>query len=251
MPEDITLVIVDNTNYDLAKFSIEQTLAVVDCKEVLTFSNKEIIKGSKLVPIRSSIDLYDYSEIILKQLWTHIETEHALIIQWDGMAVNRQLWNDDFLNYDYIGAIWPWPINGISMGNGGFSLRSRKLIEACRDTQIALGTEISGQNEDIAICVEYRQLLTEDYDIKYAPMELARQFSTENEWINPTFGFHGIWNAPKMLNTQQLEYVIDHMPLHLWKNPSKYNMLLNNLNSAGYIDLLSKSIEKIKKENHA
>lgn len=244
MTKDVTLVIVDTKNHDLAKFSIEKTLSVIDCREVLTFSNREIIQGARFAPVTNVNNLYDYSEIVLKQLWPFINTTHALVIQWDGMAVNADQWTDEFLKYDYIGAVWPWPIRGQAMGNGGFSLRSRKLIDACRDTQITLGGT-SGQDEDIAICVDNRKLLQEKYNIQYAPLELARQFSTENEWLgSPTFGFHGIWNAVRYLPRSDLEYILENMPLSFWDDMSKVKVWLQVLVDNDFTDLAEISLEK-------
>lgn len=242
--KDISLVIVDTASHTLAKFSIEQTLKTIDCKEVLVFSDREIIQGAKHIPIRPDIDLFDYSEIMLKHLWLHVETAHALVIQWDGMAVNQDLWTDDFLKYDYIGSIWPWPQQGIEMGNGGFSLRSRKLIEALRDDDIQLGG-ISGQNEDIAICVEYRNMLQEQYGIEYAPSNVARQFATENEWLGPTFGFHGPWNIPRFFKEADIRYVIEHLPTRFWKDQSKVNAFAQTLHEQGFNYLLDLCSEKL------
>lgn len=236
MSKDITLVIVDNKSYDLAKFSIDQTLQAIDCKNILTFSNKPIFDGATFVPISETISLYDYSEIILKQLSNYIETDYVLVIQWDGMAVNPNMWDDNFLKFDYIGAIWPWPIKGEQIGNGGFSFRSRRLIEACQDNEIKLGG-YSDQNEDIAICVEYKKMLESKYGINFANLDIARKFSTENEWISPTFGFHGIWNTPRFLNEKQLDFVINHLPEYFWNDASKVQSLINVLVEEEYDNL--------------
>jgi hypothetical protein len=242
--KDISLVIVDTASHTLAKFAIEQTLKTIDCKEVLVFSDKQIIQGAKHIPIRPNINLHDYSEIMIKHLWLHVETEHALVIQWDAMAVNQHLWTDDFLKYDYIGAIWPWPQQGIVMGNGGFSLRSRKLIEALRDQRVQLGG-FAGHNEDIAICVDHRKLLQEEYGIEYAPVDLARQFATENEWLGPTFGFHGPWNIPRFFKESDIRYVIENLPTRFWKDHSKVNAFANTLQEQGFNKLLGLCSEKL------
>lgn len=244
MSKDISLVIVDTASHTLAKFAIEQTLKTIDCKEVLVFSDREIIQGAKHIPIRPNINLHDYSEIMIKHLWLHVETEHALVIQWDAMAVNQELWTDDFLKYDYIGAIWPWPQQGIVMGNGGFSLRSRKLIEALRDQRVQLGG-FAGHNEDIAICVDHRKLLQEEYGIEYAPVDLARQFATENEWLGPTFGFHGPWNIPRFFKESDIRYVIENLPTRFWKDHSKVNAFANTLQEQGFNNLLGLCSEKL------
>ncbi len=238
--KDITLIIVDNVNHDLAKFSIEKTLSTIPCKEVITFSDRPIIEGAKFIPIRKNINLYDYSEIMTKHLWAHVETDYAITIQWDGMAVNKDLWDDNFLNYDYIGALWKWPIFGQTVGNGGFSLRTRKLIEALRDTNVKLGTELSGQNEDVAIAVEYRELMKEKYGIKYATPEVASRFATENVWSGPSFGFHGLWNIPRFLTRNEINFVIDHIPLYYWNDLDKTQQLINILVEQDFEDLAHK-----------
>jgi hypothetical protein len=238
--KDITLIIVDNVNHDLARFSIEKTLSTIPCKEVITFSDRPIIEGAKFVPIRKNINLYDYSEIMTKQLWTHVETEHVITIQWDGMAVNKDLWDDNFLNYDYIGALWKWPIFTQTVGNGGFSFRSRKLIEALRDNNVRLGTELSGQNEDVAIAVEYRELMEEKYGIKYATPEVASKFATENVWNGPSFGFHGLWNIPRFLPKKEIDFVIDHIPSYYWNDLDKTQQLINILVEQDFEDLAHK-----------
>lgn len=242
--KDITLVIVDNSNHDLAKFAIEKTLQAVDCKEVVTFSDRPIISGAKFIPIVNKINLHDYSTVMVKHLWLHVDTEYVLTIQWDGMAVHRHIWDDIFLKYDYIGAIWPWPINGINMGNGGFSLRSRKLLNALRDTDVKLGTELSGQNEDVAIAVEYRKLLMEKYGINYAPADIARRFSTENEWLGPAFGFHGFWNIPRFLSRTDVEKLIFTVNDRYWSDASKANQMIQSLLEQGYEDLAKHCYDK-------
>ncbi len=248
MSKDLTLVIVDTASNKLAEFSVMKTFETIKCKEIISFSNRVVVSGAKFIPIKKEINLYDYSEIVLKQLWPFIQTEHVLIVQWDGMAVNADMWSDEFLKYDYIGSIWPWPQQGINMGNGGFSLRSKRLIDACRDTEVKLGG-VAGQNEDIAICVEHRKLLQDKYNIQYAPAEVARQFAVENEWLGKkTFGFHGMWNAPRFLPEADIKYIINNMPIRFWKDVSKVQPFVNVLVEQGYISLAQEVVNKINNE---
>ena len=69
---------------------------------------------------------------MLQELHDHISTAHALCIQWDGYVLNAQAWDASFLDYDYIGSVWPQFGDGHRVGNGGFSLRSKRLLEAWR-----------------------------------------------------------------------------------------------------------------------
>lgn len=234
---NISLVIVDNLQHELAKFSIDQTCKHTNPKDIIVFSDRDFYPGSRFVPIKKTITVYDYSEIILKHLWLYLETDYVLLIQWDGMAVNRTAWDDRFLNYDYIGSPWPWhPINQ-QVGNGGFSLRSRRLIHALRDKHIQLGGE-SGELEDAAICREFRPLLESRYKIKFADYDLAKKFSLENVVSDNVFGFHGIWNAVRYFSDKELEYIIKNMPDHVWKTSWKYQRFFELLAEKNHLDLL-------------
>ncbi|WP_223276217.1 DUF5672 family protein [Sphingomonas daechungensis] len=136
----------------------------------------------------------EYSEFVLRGLGEHVMTSHALIIQWDGFVLDAARWDPRFLDYDYIGAPWPQFLDGHNVGNGGFSLRSRRLMDACRDPHFVLG-----HPEDIAICRTNRTFL-ELKGLKFADRSLAERFSFERgDPVGPTFGFHGIFNLIPVL----------------------------------------------------
>ena len=123
------------------------------------------------------------------------------------------MWNNDWLQYDYIGAPFPisenayWANNGerVRVGNGGFSLRSRKLLEMPLKNNWKLRQEQGFFNEDGNVCCYWRKEFLEE-GIKYAPLELAVKFSfetpvQENDFGKTrTFGFHRNlpeWARPK------------------------------------------------------
>ncbi len=127
-----------------------------------------------------------------------------MVIQSDGYVINPDLWRDDFLNYDYIGAPFPLPNDDFSyrdsnnnifrVGNGGFSLRSKKLIELPNKLKLEWKPFHGYYNEDGFICGMYRNIY-ENHGIKFAPLDIAKYFSHEIEIpetkdIKP-FGFHG------------------------------------------------------------
>jgi hypothetical protein len=58
-----------------------------------------------------------------------LRTSHALIVQWDSWIIDSAQWCEGFLGCDYIGAPWGWHGDRFEVGNGGFSLRSRRLME--------------------------------------------------------------------------------------------------------------------------
>lgn len=241
----VSLIIVDNLQHELARFSIEQTIKHIDVKEIIIFSDRRFYPCNKFIHINKNITVYDYSEIMVKHLWLHLETDYALICQHDGMAVDKTKWTDDYFNYDYIGSAWENPINGNRVGNGGFSLRSKKLIEALRDNKIQLGG-MAKNLEDVLIGGEYKQYLEEKHGIRYAPLQVAQKFSMEISYVGQPFGFHGIWNTVRFFNFQQLEYIIEIMPDHIWRTDWKVQRFFDLLHQRGFQNLIHLSIEKIK-----
>lgn len=138
----------------------------------------------KCIIIDEIKDLEEYNLFYLKKYNKYINTEFLLNIHDDGFILNSDSWTDDFLNYDYIGALWP--INGFpSMpifpgdkdrcGNGAFSLRSKKLLEVS-EKYCPVNNTIS---EDVNICRENKTIFLQ-HGIKYAPYELASRFSIEH-----------------------------------------------------------------------
>lgn len=131
----------------------------------------------------------DYSRFMIHQLTDHIETPHVLIVQWDGFVRDGNRWQQAFLEYDYIGAAWPQFRDGAAVGNGGFSLRSKRLLDATR--ALPAGSEA----EDLAICRTHRHTLEEEHRLRFAGLAIARQFSYERESSSGAeFGFHGSFN---------------------------------------------------------
>lgn len=200
---NVTLCCVDTrAPYDAIK-------ALDKCTENCSFTRSVLLTDQHCTEKYEEIiipkinNMTHYSKFMIKDLLNYLKllTSHILIIQHDGYIINGELWTNKFLQYDYIGAVWPAGIPGASaseptVGNGGFSLRSVKLLNALQDTTI----NSKLHPEDISICITYRDLLKEKYDINIAPLEIARIFSVENEILEQkTFGAHSI-NTLKTLN---------------------------------------------------
>ena len=212
---DITLVCIDTCTHELAKKAIEKSLENIDPKEVVIFSDKNFFTDGQWIKI-NPLNRKEYSEYCIKQIYKHINTDFVLIVQNDGMATNKEFWSDDFLNYDYIGAPWPENIfiSFSGVGNGGFSLRSKKLLYELQNDKVVydgISNKIDcwdTSGEDYVICVEYRKYL-ETRGIKFASLEIANQFSHEFEPEKKnTFGFHGKFNVPHYLNDIETEHFI-------------------------------------------
>ena len=142
----------------------------------------DIIKVEKL-------DYKGYNEFVAMKLWQYIGTDYVLLVQNDGYITDVEKWTDEFFRYDYIGAPWPVPRddttyrtpNGrlVRVGNGGFSLRSRMLLRAPTILSLEFTDRGTGfWHEDGFLCVHVGDTL-QDAGIRFAPVELAAQFSTE------------------------------------------------------------------------
>jgi hypothetical protein len=210
--KDITILTVDTYAHELTRRAIELTLDQIPCREVVVLSDRNIYPDGRWIDI-NPIDINDYNDIMVKHLWPFIRTEHVLVVQYDGLAINSQYWTDDFLNYDYIGAIWPWPHHppGFKVGNGGFSLRSRRLLNALKDKKIVRKHDLP-MYEDLYIGVFYKEQLA-SMGIKIADESVAQKFSHEHfPGRRETFGFHGSFNVPYYLNDRDAEFFINHLP---------------------------------------
>ena len=134
-----------------------------------------------------------YNQFCKNSLKDYINTDYCIVYQDDGAICNPQLWDNEFLSYDYIGAPWgndaPVEIGMKNIiGNGGFSLRSKNFIELSATVPNKKGVE------DLCLCYRNRGYLLEN-GIKFPDVNFAKKFSVEypvdkdhNE--QNTFGFH-------------------------------------------------------------
>lgn len=138
-----------------------------------------------------SLTLPEYNSFMIKELPKYVSAGHVLLVQWDGFVLKPHLWDNDFLHYDFIGAPWPpeWPNRAGRVGNGGFSLRSKKLLNFASSLDFDID-----ETEDNFICLTNRHII-EQNGLKFAPPEIAARFSWENpipeNTPDNTFGFHG------------------------------------------------------------
>lgn len=122
------------------------------------------------------------------EAWKYVTASHSLTIHLDGYITNPELWDPSWLEYDYIGAPWPEDLNPVRVGNGGFCLKSRALMNRVAALP---WVDVPG---DLLVCNHYRQQLIQE-GFKFAPVDVAARFSTEAvvpETVTPSFGFHQI-----------------------------------------------------------
>jgi hypothetical protein len=169
-------------------------IAFADCVLLTHAPVADPPEGLRVVPIGRIASSAAYSRFVLGELAEHVATPHCLLIQWDGHVLDAARWQDAFLDYDYIGARWPQFDDGHDVGNGGFSLRSHRLLRLCQDSRFA--TDLA---EDLAIGRRHRAWL-EQHGIRFAPPALADAFSAERAGdVATAFGYHGVFNMPRAL----------------------------------------------------
>lgn len=198
--DNVTLVMVDCLNYERAKLVFQHCLSKVnfaEAKFITSFSVKDKFTEKYCVRIDPIETKRQYGFFMTSKLNSFFDTDFVLVIQYDGFILDETLWSDQFLEYDYIGATWPIVCldDGVpehfNVGNGGFSLRSKKLHNILqKDINI-----LKNKDEDKAICQINRSYLEYHHGIKYAPEHVADKFSFEYlDWLErpipKTFGGH-------------------------------------------------------------
>jgi hypothetical protein len=204
--KDVTLIAYSSNDIQ------ENIVALQKCMEYFYFGAVKIISHKVPENLPKEIkheygkeikDINDFNEYMFLNLYRHVNTSHCLYVQHHGFIINPELWDDEFLNWDYCGAVWKDIPNtyiandGVRMkvGNGGFSIRSKKLLDLPKRMGWYLREEQGWANEDGNICCYWHREMLEN-GIKYAPVEVAAKFSyenpvPENNYGNmKTFGFH-------------------------------------------------------------
>lgn len=234
--KNVTLCCIDTFSPELGYAALLRSLDLFEVEKAIFISPEKPecldfrvnwIKVEKFQNIKS------YSHFILNDLFHYISSSHVLIVQWDGQIINPNVWSDDFLLYDYIGAVWPQFEDGSKVGNGGFSLRSRKILALMADRQM-----VRHHPEDVCICRTNRERLETKFGIRFAPEEVARKFSFERDSsYTQSFGFHGLFNFPIVFpSTYNSE--ISNIPVKMLSN-------FDSIDLAKYLIIKNKSEDKI------
>jgi hypothetical protein len=231
---NVTLLCVETRDPDLAHWAIDRCLSGSRFAKVVLITNLDLIKNK-----RSDIEYVqaplitttkDYSELLLTGLDQYVQGSHVLIIQWDSFITHPELWRNEFLEYDYIGPVWTHHPE-TPVGNGGFSLRSLKLLQAIKRPEF-----VKKHPEDYCICADNREFLEKECGIQFAPTQIAEQFAVERSEWHDAFGFHGYFNFAKVLNDEEIGDFLSLSPTLTFKNIDAYELL---------DDLISKGRESV------
>jgi hypothetical protein len=208
---DVTLVCVDTRTPTLGIAAMAHCQAQVQFADALLFTDPAGVAtppaGMRLLPLQID-SVPAYSDFMLRGLLPHIHTSHLLVVQWDGYVLDATQWDPAWLQCDYLGA----PLRGESperaVGNGGFSLRSRRLLQALQDPALVMR-----HPEDICICHDHRSVLEQRHGLRFGSLAQAQRFAYERLLPSqPTFGFHGLFNMHRVMPPAELHALVAGLP---------------------------------------
>lgn len=189
-----TLICIGSTKTQETLQAIEICCGFATFKDIKYFTDQDTPYTCRIAKIKS---IREYDNFVIKELPKYIESDFALTIHWDGFIVNSNAWTNEFFNYDYIGAPWPW-WNHVC-GNGGFTLKSKKFLDAQKE--MFNESYVVNSPDDVDLCINNRQTFI-DKKCVYAPPNIAYQFSTEYGGYHNynSFGFHDLRVNPQFKN---------------------------------------------------
>lgn len=207
----VTLVAMTSVNVKATIHAMEYSMRGIDFGDAVLITHKkpfglpQTIRYSHTSKL-TNIDDFNYKMVY--ELGDHIKTDYALIVHADGFVVHPEMWRDEFLDYDYIGAPWPLPKEGDTttyrdiygnicrVGNSA-GIRSKRLMDFPKKANVPWEGEYAYGKmwfyEDGFICCKIRHLL-EAEGMRIAPLEVAKYYSHEQmipevQGITP-FAFH-------------------------------------------------------------
>jgi hypothetical protein len=241
LPE-VTLVCVDTRTPTLGIAAMQHCLRQARFAEALLFTDPARVPQAppdiRVLPLRID-SVPEYSAFMLRGLLPHVASSHLLVVQWDGYVLDAAQWDPAWLQHDYIGA----PLRGEpperAVGNGGFSLRSRRLLQALLDPAMSIG-----HPEDICICHDNRERLARDHGIRFAPFAQATRFAYERvPPAGPTFGFHGLFNLHRVMAPEALHALVRSLPDSLARGLDAHD-LCASLIAQGQLDTAREILAK-------
>ena len=198
---DVTLVMMDCTCPELARLALLDTLELIEPAQTLIFSDTDLdVVNTLYAAVQPWRTIQEYCAYFWYEVPHLVQTKFFLNIQWDGWVVDPGMWDNEYLNYDFIGAPW-WYDDGHNVGNGT-GIRSTKLMRFLGEHRALL--PVYGKEDELLGRV-YRPIL-ENQGFKWAPEQLASKFSMECTRPSITsrhFMFHDSFNFPAMLSAEK------------------------------------------------
>lgn len=213
LSSQISYLIVDTRQHELARQALARSQEIFPLDNRIVVSDREEgWDATSFVKIEPITSLREYSMFMVTEAWKYVTTEFCQVIQWDGFVMNAANFRSEFMDYDYIGAPW-LHFETRRVGNGGFSLRSRKLMETVASLATR-ATDWEDWPEDMVICHLLADYL-ETLSMKFAPVDVAASYSMEETVpTSSPFGFHGTHLVPLMYSHDIEMFFSKLMPLN-------------------------------------
>lgn len=201
---NVTLLFVETRAHKITERVIADCIAKCNFGEILLYTDKPDLirfdpdRKARTILCPDFANKKDAGQFYYQHACAGISTEYALMLEWDAGIYDVSKWTPEFLKYDYIGAPWqvrPQEHNCLDVGNGGFTIMSKKL--GCFLTDHAHDFPVF---TDWDLCRNNRARL-EAQGFTWAGRDLAARFSWELCPMIPggPFGYHGAFNWPEML----------------------------------------------------
>ncbi len=207
----VTLVAMTSVNITATLKAMQYSMRGIDFGDAVLITHKKpwgLPKSIRYSHTSKLTNIDDFNYKMVYELGEHIKTDFALIVHADGFVVHPEMWRDEFLDYDYIGAPWPLPKEGDTttyrdihgnicrVGNSA-GIRSKRLMDFPKKANVPWEGEYAYGRmwfyEDGFICCKIRHLL-EAEGMRIAPLDVAKYYSHEHmipevQGITP-FAFH-------------------------------------------------------------
>lgn len=203
----VTLMCIDCVDAARAIKVLEHCKTKADFGDVKLLTSIPAIYEHR-VKIKPLDSLIMYSIFMLTEVYKYIDTKHVLIVQRDGWILNPEAFKPEWLELDYIGPLF---MQYDKVGSGGFSLRSKKLMEAIAATM----PEWDGSMQD-AHRIQNDLSYYEDGVLSFGSLAKHSKIASLNEaakfaqggnttplyFEEKPFGFHRTWQLINFITGQ-------------------------------------------------
>lgn len=192
----------------------ERIIPVLEhCKSLCDFGAVKFLTSletdyphEKIEPITGKTQadgLIAYSKFLVHRMHEYIPTSHVLTVQHDGWVLNPSAWRAEWMGCDYLAPLF---IQYPKVGSGGFSFRSKRLMQVVDELSHDLVKRRGGQYggysfEDGMICLMLRMEL-ETRGFRFATVPESVQFAYGGLWDyynEKPFGYHGFYALDRLI----------------------------------------------------
>ena len=108
----VTLAAMTSVNISATIKALQYSMRGIDFGKVVLITHRKPLFLPEGITYRhigrlDSIDKFNYDMVY--ELYKYVDTDFVLTVHADGFVVNPDMWQDAFLDYDYIGSPWPDP----------------------------------------------------------------------------------------------------------------------------------------------